>query len=243
MQFEELKELGLDENEIKVYLACLKEQNASVKEISKETQLIRTTIYGVLDSLIKRGLISKIKKEGIYEFHSASPEEILNILDSKKSKIESIIPTLKKLEKTNKEIKKVEFFDGINGVKTATNDIISKPNETVKILGAMNNWISFSEIFSAIYYRKKKERKIKTKTILSDTKEERESAKNPNIKNSNFKFIKDIDLTKSSIFIYHDKVSFVEYEKEKAKGFIIQDKEYNKVMNEIFEKLWKQSKE
>jgi sugar-specific transcriptional regulator TrmB len=243
MEFNELRELGLDENEIQVYLTCLRDKSATVKEIAKETGLIRTTIYGVLDSLTKKGLISKIKKEGVFEFQSASPKEILNILDTKKALIESILPKLKQLEEFSKEIKKIELFEGINGVKTVTNDIISKANETVKILGAVNNWISFSEIFSAIYYRKKKEQNVKTKTILTDNKEERLSVKNPDIKNSTFKFIKDVDLTKSSIFIYHDKVSFVEYEREKANGFIIQDKTYNKVMNEIFEKLWKQSKD
>ena len=192
MEFNELRELGLDENEIQVYLTCLRDKSATVKEIAKETGLIRTTIYGVLDSLTKKGLISKIKKEGVFEFQSASPKEILNILDTKKALIESILPKLKQLEEFSKEIKKIELFEGINGVKTVTNDIISKANETVKILGAVNNWISFSEIFSAIYYRKKKEQNVKTKTILTDNKEERLSVKNPDIKNSTFKFIKDV---------------------------------------------------
>jgi HTH-type transcriptional regulator, sugar sensing transcriptional regulator len=72
-KLEELKELGLDDNEIKVYLACLSESGASVKEISKGSGLIRTTVYGVLQSLIYKGLVSELDKEGIKVFRAASP--------------------------------------------------------------------------------------------------------------------------------------------------------------------------
>ena len=241
MEFEELKAFGLDDNEITIYIACLKKKNATVKYLAKETNLIRTTIYGVLLSLSKKGLISKVKKEGILEFHAANPDELINILDNKKSIIESVLPNLKNLSLDFEKSQKIELFEGINGVKTVTNDIISKENQTVKILGAISNWLSFSQAFTTVYYRKKKERNVKTKTILTDNKQERKTAKNPNVKNSTFRFTKNIDLTKSATYIYDNKVSFVTFEKNQARGFIIEDKEFNKIMNEVFESIWKKA--
>jgi sugar-specific transcriptional regulator TrmB len=238
---EELKELDLDENEIKVYLSCLNKDGSNVKEISKKSNLIRTSVYGILQNLTKKSLISAIKKEGITFFQSVPPKELINILEEKKQKIKAILPKLEELGKYQESTYNIEFFEGKEAVKRITNDIISMKNEIVKILGAGKKWFEFSEVFSIIYYRKKKEMNVKTKTILSDTKEEREFIKNKDIKNSEFKFIKDMDITKTAIFIYQDKVAFVSYEGE-IRGFIIKDKEFNQTQNILFDNQWRTAK-
>ena len=238
----ELKELGLNENEIKVYLSCLIEGGLNAKEISDKTSLIRTTTYGILNSLVNKGLISTIDKEKIRFFQSASPKELLNILEQKKGKIESIIPELEKYQKSVPIKYKVEVFEGVNGIKTVTNDIISKKNETVKIIGIGQKWLEFSDSFTKIYYRKKKENNVWTETILNDTLEERKFLKDKKYVNSKIKFLKDLNFGNSVVYIYHDKVSFVVYDKESPRGFIIKDKEYNRVQNLVFEKLWKIAK-
>ncbi|MCX6748619.1 MAG: hypothetical protein NT076_03360 [Candidatus Pacearchaeota archaeon] len=238
---DELRELGLEENEIKVYLACLSEGGVNVKEISKKSELIRTTVYGVLQSLKQKGLVSEIDKEGIKVFRAASPKELLSILEEKKEKISSIIPELEKIRNSIPSFYNLKFFEGRKGVKTITMDIISKPNEIVKIIGAGKKWVEFSESFSLVYYRKKKEMKVKTNTILSDIEEERKFVKSRIAKNSEFRFMKGIDVTDTATFIYQDKVAFVSYEKE-PRGFIIKDKEFNSVQNIFFNQLWKQAK-
>ncbi len=237
----ELRELGLDDNEIKVYLSCLAEGGLDVKGIAQKSGLIRTTVYGVLQSLMKKGLVSIVKKEGVKFFRAASPKELLSIIEQKKAKISSIIPELEKIRSAVPSFYNIEFFEGRNGVKTITNDIISIPNQIVKVVGAGKKWLEFSESFATIYYRKKKEQNVRTKTILNNSKEERESMKNAKVKNSEFKFIKDIDVTNIAIFIYHDKVSFVSYE-QSPRGFIIKDKEFNRIQNIFFDNLWDKAK-
>jgi len=241
MEYEELKELGLDENEIKVYLGCLKEGGTNVREISAKSGLIRTTVYGVLQALMKKGLISEVNKEGVKFFRAASPNELLSILDQKREKISSIVSELEKLRNSVPKFYDIEFFEGKNGVKTITNDIISVPKEIVKVMGAGKKWFEFSESFAIIYYRKKKEAKVKTKTILSDLPEEKEFIKNRDVKNSEFRFLKGIDVSKIAIFIYQDKVAFASYE-ENPRGFIIKDREFNNIQNIFFENLWKLAK-
>ena len=105
--------------------------------MSKDTEdktskfIRRDEISFLLDSLIQKGLISTIDKEGIKIFHSSSPKELLNILEQKKEKIKLIIPELEKYQQKSQIKYKAEIFEGINGVKTVTNDIISKKNETI----------------------------------------------------------------------------------------------------------------
>jgi len=57
-----LTELGLNEKEINVYLACLELGTASVAEIAKKSGVKRTSIYNFLEDLKNKGLISEIKK-------------------------------------------------------------------------------------------------------------------------------------------------------------------------------------
>lgn len=239
---EELKELGLTDSEVKIYLACLSETGTNVKDISLKTGIIRTTSYGLLEGLIKKGFVSEINRGGIKFFRATSPKELINVLDQKKEKIKAIIPELEKIRQAIPSFYNIDFFQGKSGVKIITNDIISKKKEVIKILGAGQEWFKFSEIFSIIYYRKKKEMNVKTKTILSDTFEERNFLKNKDVKNSEIKFLKNIDVTKTAVFIYQDKVAFASYEKDNPRGFIIKDKEFNYSQNVFFDNLWRIAK-
>lgn len=239
---ETLEDLGLSTNEIKVYLACLEKEGSNVKEISKRTKLIRTTIYGVLDTLLNKGMVSQSKKGKVMHFFATDLKEVIFKLEQKIEKITSIIPEIEKLKNFLRFESKIESYEGPEGVKVITEDIISKPNQIVKVIGAGKKWVEFSKFFALVYYRKKKERKVKTKTILSDTPEERSFLKEKNYLNSEFKFIKGIDVTRTATFIYQDKVSFVCYEKGKERGFIVKDIEFNRVQNIFFDRLWKDAK-
>jgi len=157
----------------------------------------------------------------------------------KKEKISSIIPRLEKIQGLKPTIHKIQKFEGREGMKTIFNDLTSKPNETVKIIGFVNKWLEFSEIFTDIYYRKKKENKIQTLVIVD--KKEKEDAKNKKIVNSAIRFLDDLDLD-SECFIYHDKVALVSFEENNLNGVIIQNKEIFNLQNNLFDKLWKQAK-
>ena len=237
----ELRELDLDDNEIKVYLACLKGQGVNVKDISKQTSLIRTTVYGILKTLMQKGLVSTLDKEGVMIFRAAPPKELLNVIDQKRAKIESMIPLLEKYQNFIPVFSHVEFFEGQNGVKTITDDIISKPNEIVKVLSAGQKWLDFSNTFTSIYYRKKKEMNVHTKTLLANTSEERKFLSGKKFSNSDIRLIDDIDFNKTATYIYHDKVSFVVYDENEPRGFIVQDKEFNRIQNMLFDRLWSES--
>lgn len=235
----ELKELNLEDNEIKVYLACLYLGSSKVNAISKKAELIRTTTYGVLKSLIEKGLASTIIKNNITYFQATKPQKLLGILDEKKKKINSILPQLKKIQEIVPNKHKVELFEGKEGLKTIFNDFVANPNQEIKIIGFFSKWLDFFGTWTDIYYRKKKENKIKS-LVLVDEKE-RAYTKDNRIANSEIRYIKDLDID-SECFIYQDKVALVSFEKDNLKGVLIQDKEIAKMQNLLFEKLWKISK-
>jgi sugar-specific transcriptional regulator TrmB len=237
----ELKELNLEDNEIKVYLACLNLGSSKVHEISKKAELIRTTTYGILKSLIEKGLVSTTIKNNITYFQAAPPKKLIEILDEKKKKIQQIIPKLNSFQKVNYSKTKTEFFEGKEGLKTVISDILKYPDSEVKIIGPGLKWMNFSETYVQIWYRKKKEKKIFAKVIIPDNKENRDMKTNSNVANSKFKFLNSLD-ERAGIYIYGDKIALVKLNEEDYKGIIVQDKEMNTLQSILFDNLWKQAK-
>jgi sugar-specific transcriptional regulator TrmB len=234
-----LKELNLDENQIKIYLACLNLGSSKVHDISKKSNMIRTTIYGILKSLMERGLVSTTKKDNVTFYQASSPKHLLSLLDEKREKINKIIPELEKLQAQIPKKHYYETFEGKEGLKTIINDLLQKPNETIFIIGFVKKWIEFSEMFSDIYYRKKKERKIKSNVLID--KSEISEIKNKKIHGSEFRFVDNLE-SDAECFIYGDKIAFVSFEENNLRGVIIQDLEMTRLQKNIFGKIWETAK-
>jgi len=234
-----LTDYGLSKNESKVYLANLKLGIAKVNDIAKKSNTLRTTVYEILDSLLKKGLVSKTLKDNIVHFVAVSPKELLNILDEKRKKVFDGIPLLEELQNKTKQLIKVESFESPGGIKALTNDLLSEKNYTYKVFGGASAWLNFSPSFTEIFYRKKKEQKIFSKAI--NPKEEKALVKKGEIVNSERRYLPGMGFT-SNCYIYLDKVAFLDYEKDNFRGVIIQDKEFNQMVNFMFDSLWVKAK-
>jgi len=232
----ELSELNLDDNEIKVYQSCLRLGSAKVHDISKEAELIRTTTYGVLKSLTEKGLISTILRDNVTHYQATNPKELLNILEEKKEKINSILPKLESMTNVSSPFPKVNFFEGEKGLRTIFNNLL-KPNTSFMHIGVVKEWMDLAKVATMIYYRKKKDFSITSRSIVPDTKIQREASKHKMVRNAQFKFT-DIKI-KGSMFVTPTNVSFVSYQGDNLRGFIIEDKEYVRLQTQMFEKLWK----
>ena len=71
---------GLTNRESEAYLALLQLQEALVSEISKKTKENRTHIYDTLNSLIEKGFVSYVIKNGKKYFRAAPPEKLIEYL-------------------------------------------------------------------------------------------------------------------------------------------------------------------
>ena len=57
-----LEEIGLSEKEAKIYLALLQVDSALISDLAEKTKINRTTVYPVLESLAKKGLVSELQE-------------------------------------------------------------------------------------------------------------------------------------------------------------------------------------
>ena len=76
----QLRELGLSENEAKVYLAMLELGPATVLEIAAKALMNRPTVYVQIESLKQRGLVSTQSKGKKQIFIAESPSHLESML-------------------------------------------------------------------------------------------------------------------------------------------------------------------
>jgi HTH-type transcriptional regulator, sugar sensing transcriptional regulator len=125
MDFSPLKEAGLTEGEIKVYLALLETGSSTIGPILEQSGITKSIIYRILDKLIKKGLVSYIIKEKTKNFQAAQPNKLLEYIDSRekqlqlnKNKIQEMIPQLLLKQQLTKK-SEANIYEGFKGLMTA----------------------------------------------------------------------------------------------------------------------------
>lgn len=125
----ELRKLGLNEKEVRVYLAGLDLGPNSVQNLAKKAGLTRPTTYGIIKKLEEKGLFIENKEAKKRYFTAQSPESILGILRTKKREIEE---------------KEREFIRIISALESK----YSKEKGEVKIYKEKEGLAALEEIFS-----------------------------------------------------------------------------------------------
>jgi len=80
----DLQQIGLSEKEAKVYLASLELGPSTAQTIAAKATVNRPTTYVMIESLIKRGLMSSFQKGKKRFFVAGKPTQLLYLLDAKK---------------------------------------------------------------------------------------------------------------------------------------------------------------
>ena len=240
-----LGEIGLSEAEAVVYMALL-DGVQSVGEMLKTTNEKRPTIYYSLNSLEKRGLVSKTGKEYGSKFQVEPIDKLLEVVSKNIRKQNELLEKAKELKDFYPKSKGhdkvlVSYFDDIDAVKMATFYSLYGKSKTIRtIVPADNFFHEVGQSFVEEYVNEKNKRGIKTKALWENI-----PAK---------KFIKGyyagseirqlpIDMHnsfKTTIFIYDDKTLYIAPKKENH-AVLIQSKEHVKMMISIFENIWKGS--
>ena len=88
MNTEILKEIGLTDNEIKIYIILLKTGSSTAYEIGKKTGIYRVHVYDKLEQLMDKGLVTHVYKGAKKHFNATHPDKIKHYLEEKKKHLE-----------------------------------------------------------------------------------------------------------------------------------------------------------
>jgi len=154
-----LEEIGLSDKEAKVYVSLLQVDHDSVLDLSKRTEVNRTTIYPVLESLAKKGLVSEIQIDKKVHYKAEPPERLETYVERRKlnfeeqsKRLKDIVPQLKSIQRESGERPVVKYFEGTNGIMSALQEFYLNYKE-----GGMNYMIYPRDLTEEIF--KDEERK------------------------------------------------------------------------------------
>ena len=125
MYEEQLKEIGLADNEIKIYLALLKNGAMNPLNIAKITELHRGYVYDSLERMQVKGIVTSLTINKKKHFQAVSPTKILDHMRLKITNFEEIIPKLNSLQKKLGEETSVEMYKGKKAYRYLFIDIVS----------------------------------------------------------------------------------------------------------------------
>lgn len=180
-----LQEIGLSEKEALVYIALLEVDNDSVLDLSKKTKLNRTTVYPVLESLAKKGLISEVKVDKKVNYVAEPPERLETyverqkiVLEEHSKRLKEIIPQLKSVQREVGERPVVKYFEGREGIISSLEDFFRTEDE-----GGTTYLVYPMDLLKDIFTEKEQEKyralrlkkKIKSKVIYTSNSGERAS--------------------------------------------------------------------
>ena len=238
-----LKEIGLTDTEIKVYLALLSIGATSAGKIVEETSIHRKNIYDALNKLIEKGLITYIKENKIKIFQPINPSNLIKYLEEKKTKIDEkqieLESNLKELENKfkliNSEIES-EIYRGEEGIKTILKECLNY--KEVLFIGATGDVENRLPYFWPTYNKKREKLKCIWKLLLVH-----ESKDKPIIKSKyyEYKVLPKMLSGLNVIYLYGDYVANVIW-LEKPLAFVIKHKILADNYRKYFNYLWKSFK-
>lgn len=243
-----LTALGLSEKEIQIYKAALESGAETVQKIAQRASVTRTGAYSLIRSLIKRGLMSSNVRDKKTYFSAESPENLFRILEEKRKEIQhssidlkKIMPQLRTIYETTSDRPRVRVFEGKDGLKTMTNDLLKSK------FASLEEFTSLDELYAIIPPRpddhrqkiKQKFKKVPSKVIY--TSKEGPILKGENgVKERQFISKEKYPFT-GSVNIYGNKVSLTSHKKT-ITGVIVDNKEIADTLRALFDLAWKSLK-
>ncbi|MDD9953523.1 MAG: helix-turn-helix domain-containing protein [Candidatus Woesearchaeota archaeon] len=133
----EIVELGLTENQSKVYIELLKHPEQTGGEIAKKLRIDRSFTYGILRNLADKGLVGSIETENRTLFYAADPKQFLLEIDEKKKKATAIIEKLNSIKPKKYDRVQVQTYSGKAGLKRYVRESLASPY--ARVLGGGDN--------------------------------------------------------------------------------------------------------
>jgi len=126
VEFKKLKNIGLTDGEIKVYEALLELGETTKTKLAKKSGVSPSKVYDIADRLLRKGIISSVKIQGVTHFKAADPVRLKDFIEKKEEEIDEekriindLLPMLAaKYNQSEGEID-INTFYGWDGLKTA----------------------------------------------------------------------------------------------------------------------------
>lgn len=114
---QQLRQFGLNQSEITVYLYLLENGVSTPPIVSRRTFIARTNCYNILNELSAKGLIEEKEAGKRKAYVARDPESLVSMVEQKREIAQRMLPELRAIYTTQKNKPKMRFFEGLDEVK------------------------------------------------------------------------------------------------------------------------------
>lgn len=238
--------------EKEVFQVCLESGMTGATTLAQKTGISRTSVYDILDSLLKNGLVMESQKNGVKVFAVQKPETIELLIDEKQKEVLTAKTALAMFKNEyytwEKSFKpRLQIFEGQEELRQMMKDMLLYRDITAYVLWPVKKIIKLlGSDFYREFHKKRAERNIQIKVIWprpqATAKTKYDFLKNDaQLKREIRVAPKNIDFS-LGYAIYANTVRFISSQKENY-GFLIESPEMAEMMKRQFEIIWEVSKQ
>lgn len=240
-----LKQLGLEEKEAKVYLAALELGPTNIQNLTKKSGVKRSTLYEIIEKLKEQNLLTESVKGKRKIFIAAEPDNLKRNIKIKEQLLNDILPELKSLNNIGFVKPKITFYEGREGFQKIYLDSLETKEKLICAIAPSKLIVDIvGEDFSNKYVEERAKRKIQTKLIHITSN----MAKYKYLDPKSFpKTLRSVRFTpaelifNNAIVIYGNSVAIMSNKKE-GFGFVVESADYAHSMRVFYDLLWNISK-
>jgi sugar-specific transcriptional regulator TrmB len=235
-----LKKAGLRNRQAKVYLALLLLGNGTVSQIAAKTDYKRPIIYVILEELISKGYVIKLKSRKINTYNASKPTEILNDLKNTTKDFSEMMPYFLSFIKKGEKQPKIEFITKKERIWRIYENVIYDKNHYV-ITSYLNLEYCFNKsLIDWIELNKNKVKKLNSKQLISNNPKDIEVGQAFQKYNQQIRILKDIKSIDFDIIFSQDKMIITSIKKEFF-AVSLESKQLVETFKLLFEIIWKSS--
>ena len=248
---EHLQNLGLNEKEAKCYLALLPLNRATAYMVALRSGLKKPTAYVVLENLVNKGFVLKIPHQDKTKYIAKSPRDCMAMVREKLNAAHEDLPELMAMQKEDDEKVSIAYFEGMDGIEEMYDRMLKtmkqKPSAKRVVSGFYAHQQDTSEMLKN-YWVKLNERFLKNSIRRQSISTKHESLKGylqvESLKKYGvtMKSLSPEDYSSNiSIEVYDDFTQIISH--RHLQGVLIENPDIANVIGQIFNLVWKLSKE
>lgn len=239
-----LKEIGLSDKEISIYLSLVELGPVPVRTVAMHSKINRGTAYDILKNLLELGLVNYLDKTTHQYFVASDPDKILGLVERRqkelervKRRVEETLPELKLIFEKRGGKPVVKLYEGMEGVRAILQDVLDTMEKSMqKIYYVYSSADVRKNVYQAMtdFSTKRIKRKIEVRTISLG-----EGGQLVGLDGRKWLPTKQKELKATYEMIYDGKVAHISLDhSDNPVGIIIQNREIYDTQKMIFEFNW-----
>lgn len=172
---QKLMQSGLTEKEALVYHAALILGPTTILRLSRQSGIVRSSTYTIVESLMRRGLMRREEVGLKAKFAPEDPENLRLVMERKMQDVSAVIPQVTELYKKSGRSRLVRVYEGFSALRGVSEEIVrsTKIGDFRYFIGGSVGWKDVDAHWHTRYLKWRSRIPIDAKFLFQDSERAR----------------------------------------------------------------------